>query len=424
MSISNFSLQDGRRTMEALQRACTLEAELALVLRISHKYGKAGAQVLSSMGALEHLASCKALNMQLKGSLRRLETRFGRELPLDVDKQQVIVAPVLRLVLSLTSLIDASDFFEVKNKIVREVIEFVKAHPSLFDRVLQQNVSEADDLTMELINLVVAILSKAWPYEENDEYGFVQGLFRMMRDLFSQDPESLSSVSSVQSPANQRRLELNKFHIGFRLSSYLYFMVTKKSIRLQVSDDQSSHQMMVGQQQPTLALLCQFLNTVTNVLERASEEKSLLLNKIQDINELSRQEVDDIINMYAEKDRVSSSDNTNTRRYIAMVVMCQIVGNSDQMVTLLLLLAEHLLNVILIHFQDTSFMAGASETVKAIMYTSDIDSIRDLPSLCGKLLPILERLEFLNEDKVGHSLKVFRRLATSLKEMTLRKLAS
>ncbi|KAJ8436841.1 hypothetical protein Cgig2_026165 [Carnegiea gigantea] len=452
MSIGNFSLQikqsalatlclmsyalDGRRTMESLQRACTLEAELALLLRISHKYGKAGAQVLSSMAALEYLASCKAVNMPLKGSLRRLEAVLRKEFSLDIDKQQAIVAPVLRLVLSLTSLVDTSDFFEVKNKIVREVIEFVKAHPSLFDRVLQENVLEADDLMIELVNLVVAILSKVWPYEENDEYGFVQGLFRMMRDLFSQDAESFFSVSVVQSPVNQRRLELNKFHIGFRLTSYLYFLVTKKGIRLQ---------MMVGQQQPTLGSLCQFLNIVTNALERGADEKSLLLNKIQDINELSRQEVDDVINMYAEKDRVSSSDNTNTRRYIAMVVMCQIVGNRDQLVTLLLLLAEHLLNVLLIHFQDTSFVAGASGTLKAIMYTSDVDSIRDLPSLCGKLLSILERLELLNEgwgwgmqgsfsndvdlvwpvqDKVGHSLKVFRRLVTSLKEITLRKLAS
>lgn len=52
--------------MEVLQRACTLEAELALMLRISHKYGKAGAQVLSSMGTLEHLATCKALHIPLK----------------------------------------------------------------------------------------------------------------------------------------------------------------------------------------------------------------------------------------------------------------------------------------------------------------------------------------------------------------------
>lgn len=49
----------------SLQRACTLEAELALLLRISHKYGKSGAQVLYSMGTLEHIASCRAVNFQV-----------------------------------------------------------------------------------------------------------------------------------------------------------------------------------------------------------------------------------------------------------------------------------------------------------------------------------------------------------------------
>ncbi|KAL2929631.1 hypothetical protein RDABS01_035041 [Bienertia sinuspersici] len=423
MSISNFSHQDPRRTVESLQRSCTLEAELALMLRVSHKYGKAGAQVLSSMGTLEHLASCKALYMPLKGSLRQVETRFGRELPANVDKQQVIVAPVLRLVLSLTSLLDASDYFEVKNKIVREAIEFVKAHPSLFDRALQENISEADELMMELINLVVGILSKVWPYEENDEYGFVQGLFRMMCDLFSQDSESISTVSSGLSPLNQRRLELKKFHVGFRLSSYLYFQVTKKSLKLQVSDGQSVYHKSGGGQQPTLVLLGHYLSTVTSALERAAEEKSSLLSKIQDINELSRQEVDGIINTFTEKTRASSSDNTSTRRYIAMVEMCQIVGDRDQLVTLLLILAEHVLNVILTHFQDTSYMAGTNGAGKLITYTSDMESKQDLSSLCGKLLPILERLELLNENKVGQSLKVFCRLVSSLKELTIRKLA-
>lgn len=49
-----------------MQRIYKLEGELALLLRISHKYGKSGAQVIFSMGALEHLSSCRALNMQIK----------------------------------------------------------------------------------------------------------------------------------------------------------------------------------------------------------------------------------------------------------------------------------------------------------------------------------------------------------------------
>lgn len=48
----------------------------------------------------------------------------------------------------------------MKNKIVREAIEFVKANPSLFDRALQENIFEVDELMMEFINLVVGILSK------------------------------------------------------------------------------------------------------------------------------------------------------------------------------------------------------------------------------------------------------------------------
>jgi len=48
----------------------------------------------------------------------------------------------------------------VKNKIVREVIDFVKGHQSLFDQVLRLDIADADELRMEQINLVVGILSK------------------------------------------------------------------------------------------------------------------------------------------------------------------------------------------------------------------------------------------------------------------------
>lgn len=48
----------------------------------------------------------------------------------------------------------------MKNKIVREVIDFVKGHQSLFDQVLRLDIADADELRMEQINLVVGILSK------------------------------------------------------------------------------------------------------------------------------------------------------------------------------------------------------------------------------------------------------------------------
>nr|GMD89994.1 nuclear pore complex protein NUP205 [Ipomoea batatas] len=161
--------------LESMQRVCTLEAELALLLRISYKYRKSGAQ----------------------GSHHRFETKFGRELSVDVDKQRMVIAPILRLVFSLTSLVDTSEFFQVSNKVVRGVLEFIRGHALLFDQILREDLSGADELTMEQVNLVVSILTKIWPYEESDDYGFVQGLFTMMRVIFSLDLDSFISNKSM-----------------------------------------------------------------------------------------------------------------------------------------------------------------------------------------------------------------------------------
>ncbi|XP_070003798.1 nuclear pore complex protein NUP205 [Nicotiana sylvestris] len=410
VSINNFS-QDGGLSLESMQRVCTLEAELALLLRISHKYGKSGAQVLFSMGAFEHISACRALSIQLKGSYQRMDGKFGRELSVDVDKQRMIIAPILRVVFSLTSLIDASEFFEqVKNKVVREVIEFVGGHQLLFDQILREDLSDADDLTMEQINLVVGILTKIWPYEESDEYGFVQGLFVMMRFLFSRDPDCFITNQSIRFLEERRKAAVNASRLCFSLSSYLCFLVTKKSLRLPVSDGPMDYRASAAQQQPTLNLLGFLLNSLATALERATEDRYLLLSKIQDINELSRQEVDEIINMCIPKGCFSSSENIQKRRYIAMVEMCQIIGDRNKLMTLLLLLAENVMNIILVHFQDSSFECGTKP------YAKD-----DLNLLCGKLISALERLELLSEDKTGHDLKVFRRLASSLKEISIQK---
>ncbi|KAK7411230.1 hypothetical protein VNO78_02663 [Psophocarpus tetragonolobus] len=418
-AISNICNQEGILSLDSLQRACTFEAELALLLRISHKYGKSGAQVLFSMGMLEHLASGRAINLQ--GSLRWVETRLRRDMAVDDDRQRMIITPVLRLVFSLTSLVDTSDFLEVKNKIVREVIDFVKGHQSLFDQVLRLDIAEADELRMEQINLVVGILSKVWPYEETDEYGFVQGLFGMMHALFSRDSKIPSFAQSRVSPENQRNSELRMFNLCYSLSSYLYFLVTKKSLRLQPSDSSSSYTSSVELQQPTLSLLNSLFSSVTTALERAAEEKSLLLNKIRDINELSRQEVDEIINMCVRQDSVSSSDNIQKRRHIAMVEMCRVVASRDQLIILLLPLSEHVLNIILIHLQESPVALDSTFTTKTITYGAKNDVQQDVALLCAKLVPTLERLELLSEEKVGHHLKVFHRLTTSAKELAIQK---
>lgn len=59
-------LQDSKHSLESLQRLYTRESEMALLLRISHHYGKSGAQVLYSMGVLEHLTTCKIYGLYVK----------------------------------------------------------------------------------------------------------------------------------------------------------------------------------------------------------------------------------------------------------------------------------------------------------------------------------------------------------------------
>ena len=49
----------------SVRRLYTLEAELSLLLRVGHQSKKQGARTLFSMGVLQHLTSCKAIDVQL-----------------------------------------------------------------------------------------------------------------------------------------------------------------------------------------------------------------------------------------------------------------------------------------------------------------------------------------------------------------------
>ncbi|KAM0920997.1 hypothetical protein ACQ4PT_007209 [Festuca glaucescens] len=258
---------------EFSQRFCTADAQFSLLLRISHHYGKYGSQILLSMGALQNLSSCNLLGYQKKGS-SRLNSNVVKERAVEIDKKRSLTAPVLRIVTSFTSLVDSADFLEVKNKIVREIVDFAKQNQSIFNSILRENISGANAFTLERLNMVVSILSKVWAYEENDECSYVQDLFSMMHSLFSLD---FGSLNLIQSP---------------------------NMIEISVGDN-SEH----GQQQPTLQMVSDLLNSVTLALERVGEEKYLLLNKVRDLNELSRKEVDEIIKVRMKQDCISPNDN-------------------------------------------------------------------------------------------------------------------
>lgn len=105
--------------------------------------------------------------------------------------------------------------------------------------------------------------------------------------------------------------------------------------------------------------------------------------------------------------------------------MCQIVGYRDRLITLLFLLAENVLNIILLHFQDrfalysfetsrlrgrkvvfglvshpsfcSSYAYDSGQDTRTITYRTEPDSRDDLITYCEKLKPILERLAGLSE---------------------------
>ena len=127
--------QDSSLTAESSQRLCTVDAQFSLLLRISHQYGKQGSQILLSMGVLQSLSSCNLMGVQKKvafvckcnymflwihtynfvyyqGNSRAI-SNIIKERAGEIDKKKSLIAPVLRIVTSFTSLVDSADFLEV-----------------------------------------------------------------------------------------------------------------------------------------------------------------------------------------------------------------------------------------------------------------------------------------------------------------------
>ncbi|XP_078177488.1 nuclear pore complex protein (DUF3414) isoform X2 [Carex rostrata] len=394
LDISSSSSKEVPISLESSQRLCTMEAELSLLLRICHKYGKHGAQILQSMSALDHLSSCALVgspNMGISWSGHGSKERIGW------SHREKFVTPILRLVSCITSLVDSSEYLEVKNKIVREVLDFIRSHHQIFAQILKEDIKTTDESSLERVNLAVFILCKVWPYEENDEHGFAKELFSKMLSHFKLVPSS-SDYMQLSDLPEDKKCEVMMSQLSFSLISYLYNLVRKKEMSLLVTDPSCS--------EPTLETLLCLLISVDTALERASEEIFVLLNKIRNINELSRQEVDEIIKLCSQRDWISPSDNIRKRRYVAMIEMCRLAGNRDQLLSILLQIAESIIHILLLHLQD-----------------SESADKRDLTSFCEQLHPVLEKLEHLKEEKAGQDLKLFHRSVSTLKEMSIRNMS-
>ncbi|MCO5564372.1 hypothetical protein L7F22_018032 [Adiantum nelumboides] len=423
----------------SVRRLYTLEAELALLLRVGYQNKKRGAQTLFAMGALQHLASCRAIDVQLSEDAKWEQVlKSGTGLPSQHDRHHQMVAPVLRIVLCLTTLIEPESIIEKGgNEVTSEILEFLRGHHGLFARILRDDKSGVQLDVLEELDLVTAILSKVWHLCTTDEWGFNQALYNLASLYFIQEGESKNRFVCYVYDAKRftilapgaleitRRMELLLAHVRCNLLSFLFSMVTKRGMRFHLSDPivTSSESLPRSQsslgrhRQPTLSLIGGLLEQCVSDLEAAIEERSLLLAKVQDVNELSRHEVDDIIKAYSRVEHHGETEGIRKRRYVAMVEMCSAAGNRESLIAIHRLLIEHCLNILFIHYdEELQVPENLRERREREDYVkSFLGSKEEFRSLNEKLLPVLQRIERMNEERVGYVDKQIQRLVRSLK---------
>ncbi|KAH7280638.1 hypothetical protein KP509_36G007000 [Ceratopteris richardii] len=419
------------------RRLYMLEAELSLLLRVGHQNKKRGAHMLFAMGALQHLTSCRAIDIQLSEDTQwEPVVKSGSGLLPQHDRRHQIVLPVLRIVLCLTTLLETDGDIESASEISSEILEFIKGHHGLFSRVLRDDKSGVHLNELQELDLVTGVLSKVWHLATEDEWGFVQALYSLVSVYFIQESESKNRFVNFVGEAKRmvvlapgvlevtRTVELLIACVRCNLISFLFSMVAKREIRFRYMDPivvpESVYAGQFGPkrvQQPTLSLVVSLLEQCVTDLEAAHEERTLLLAKVQDVNELARQEVDDIIKSYSRVEHTGEMDGIRKRRHLAMVEMCSAAGNRETLMRLHCFIIEHSLNILYIHYdEELCVPERLIETSRSMNHPKEfLGTEEELHVLNEKLLPILQQIEKLNEERVSSLDKQIQRLVRSLK---------
>ncbi|KAL2621518.1 hypothetical protein R1flu_001723 [Riccia fluitans] len=420
---------------ESVRRIYTLESEMALLLRVGYQSKKRGAQALFAMGALRHLSSCRALNVVFSEDVmseKLMKIEMG--LPSLHERQHQIVSPILRLVLCFTALVDPSTSIGTgQDEVLREILSFVKEHHSLLFHILANEPRAVRLSDLEEIQLVTAVLSKVWPCEDAVEPAYTQALFSISQEYFCQDSESRNRfvqhiLESERNPElssgareEVRKMELLVARVRCNLISFIYSLVTRRGLQLSFSSQKASggQYVMERQRHPTLKLIATLLHQATLDLEIALNEKAILLAKLQDVNELSRHEVDEVIKAYGEHD-LTDGESMRKRRYLAMVEMCSAAGSRECQLASLVFIIEQALEILYIHFDNRSLWSQATRGKHEMTEVEAIPGRREeIKSLCEKVLPVFEQLEKVDEKRVGRSMNHVERLVRTLKSRIL-----
>eukprot|EP00850_Spirogloea_muscicola_P008062 SM000042S15329 [mRNA] locus=s42:324092:335562:- [translate_table: standard] len=371
------------------------EAELALLLRAATLGKSRGALSIVQMGALRQLSSCRALDSHVSEDERGLGA----------------------------------------DSITLQVIDFVDSHRGAFARALRDESRQLDPEIppnvngLHLLELTTAILSRVWALGQKDAGGIRELLLNLCTVYFTTDQESRSKyiryVRHLQAmPAlshNVRQvadaMTQGVTRLRCNLITYLRAMVVKGRARLHLDRSEPGQPSVTGlglDTQPTLRHVAQLLKQTATSLQAEGEEKSILLSKLEDVNELSRHEVDEIIDSFSGLDASAALTSLRDRRHAAMQALAGALSSSERRSRSLVVTAEQALELLQAQFAKQVEAAGTSDfSSQPLTKTSDLEALGEL------VLPSLDVLENLSEERIGQKLQYLRQLIQFCKSSLL-----
>eukprot|EP00850_Spirogloea_muscicola_P007627 SM000039S14457 [mRNA] locus=s39:201437:213849:- [translate_table: standard] len=429
------------------------EAELALLLRAATLGKSRGALSIVRMGALRQLSSCRALDAHVSTRLFLIivshvrirkfddEWRPNSPFPSQAEKHYQLFSRILRLVLCMATLASTSSPSQDEegelgtDSTSLQVIDFVDSHRGAFARALRDESRQLDSEIppnvngLHLLELTTAILSRVWASGQKDAGGIRELLLNLCTVYFTTDQESRSKYiryvrHSQAMPALSHNIRQvadtmtqGVTRLRCNLITYLRAMVVRGRARLHLDRAEPGQTSVTGlglDTQPTLRHVAQLLKQTATSLQAEGEEKSILLSKLEDVNELSRHEVDEIIDSFSGLDASAALTSLRDRRHAAMQALAGALSSSERRLRSLVVTAEQALELLQAQIAKQVEAAGISEiSSQPPTMTSDVEALGEL------VLPSLDLLENLSEERIGQKLQYLRQLIQFCKSSLL-----
>eukprot|EP00897_Mesotaenium_endlicherianum_P008684 jgi/Mesen1/7844/ME000419S07149 len=402
------------------------------------------------------------------------------------ERRHQIVGPLLRLVHCFCALLPPSSSssssssgpshaVKSRDEVASQLADFVRSHESLMSHILSDASAAAHESDLEQLELATAILSRVWPGESSADHSGIQEMLLALTCTYLAAPAQ-SRVKYIQkarqvernsdaAPDAQEaahRMEEGVRRVRCHLLDYTRAMVAHHGLLLFSSASPSAPQpngagAMGGGGtgmsraagagwRPTLQLLAAFLQHSTDELLAAVEDKAVVLAKVQDVNEMPRHELDELIKTYGHRAHtlLAFPDTIRRRRHLALTELARVAAAKERQLASLLYMIEHILDITYTHFQVLSSIPASSSSTPseaAALSSMQVQTAQsaakwqsssaswqssselstalgggsssklrhELESMGARLLPALDKLELITEERVGQSVEHLKR---------------